>query len=121
MVKIRENARLRFTGKVQNDLMWSYRLNDFQRTANSVLTVCVISEGNQTSLRSFLPSAVSVPTQSAKALQRISRRRNSLGVYLVWRRTNRVNVAESGKPRSLAISVKFRRVSRIRSMATCSR
>ena len=45
------SARLRFPGREQNALKWSCRPMDFQRTANSVLTVCV-SPGDNPNLSS---------------------------------------------------------------------
>jgi hypothetical protein len=48
-------ARLRFTDRLQNAIKWSCRSIDFQRTANSVLTVCV-SQGVQRCRNRGLPS-----------------------------------------------------------------
>jgi len=41
--------RLRFTDREQNALKWSCPSIDFQRTANSVLTVCVSQGDNPSS------------------------------------------------------------------------
>src|SRR5215469_16285586 len=47
-------ACLRFTGWVQHAMKWSCRSRKFQRTANSVLTVC-LSQGDNLRLSRYLP------------------------------------------------------------------
>jgi hypothetical protein len=42
-------SRLRFTGQDQDAVMSSYRSIEFQRTANTVLTVCVSQGDNPSS------------------------------------------------------------------------
>jgi len=49
-------ACLRFAGWVQHAMKWSCRSRNFQRTANSVLTVCLSQGDNRTSASGTLPS-----------------------------------------------------------------
>lgn len=49
------SARLRFTGWVQHVMKWSCRSRNFQRTANSVLTLC-LSQGDNRNFVSVQPN-----------------------------------------------------------------